>query len=213
MAAIGRVESGRRDPQSGEWHPWPWTINAEGQGFFYDTKAQAVAAVRLLQGKGVRSIDVGCMQVNLMHHPNAFATLDQAFDPQTNAAYAARFLTRLFAQAGNWPSAAALYHSATPELGADYQRRVLAVWPDEKKHQRENVEEAQRSVVANAWAATLSTSSPSNRVTVFLPSNRADKIRIIPLSPMGGAMPPGRGLDAYRATPIKIASRQFRSGG
>src|SRR5690348_1338710 len=55
LAAIGRVESGRRDPQSGAWHPWPWTINAEGQGFFYDSKAQAVAAVRALQARGVRS--------------------------------------------------------------------------------------------------------------------------------------------------------------
>src|SRR5579859_1047005 len=60
LAAIGRVESGRRDPVSGATHPWPWTINAEGQGSFFDTKAQAIAAVRDLQARGVRSIDVGC---------------------------------------------------------------------------------------------------------------------------------------------------------
>ena len=106
-------------------------MNAEGQGFFYDTKAEAVAAVRGMQARGVRSIDVGCMQVNLMHHPDAFASLDVAFDPQANAAYAARFLKELYAQTGDWTKAAALYHSATPDLGADYQRKVLAVWPEE----------------------------------------------------------------------------------
>src|SRR5215469_533417 len=32
LAAISRVESGRRDPVTGDWHPWPWTVDAEGQG-------------------------------------------------------------------------------------------------------------------------------------------------------------------------------------
>src|ERR1700712_3031884 len=43
LAAIARVESGRRDQSSGTFSPWPWTINADGQGSFYDSKAQAVA--------------------------------------------------------------------------------------------------------------------------------------------------------------------------
>jgi hypothetical protein len=64
LAAISRVESGRRDPVTGDFHPWPWTVNAEGQGFFYDSKAEAIAAVRGMQAQGIRSIDVGCMQVN-----------------------------------------------------------------------------------------------------------------------------------------------------
>jgi Transglycosylase SLT domain len=166
LAAIGQVETGRRDPETGNWHPWPWTINAEGRGYFYETKAQAIAAVRTLQARGVQSIDVGCMQVNLRHHPNAFATLEQAFEPQANVVYAARFLTQLFGQSGSWAKAAALYHSATPELGAEYQRRVLAVWPEEKQHQearrREQLREAQLSALARAWAATLSPTSPNS---------------------------------------------------
>src|SRR3984957_12497003 len=72
LASIGRVESGRRDPGTGSWGAWPWTINAEGQGSYFDTEAEAIKAVQALQARGVRSIDVGCMQVNLMHHPNAF---------------------------------------------------------------------------------------------------------------------------------------------
>src|ERR1700722_18254966 len=107
LAAIGRVESGRRDPLTGTWGPWPWTINAEGQGAWFETKAEAISAVQALQARGVRSIDIGCMQVNLMHHPAAFASLDLAFEPGTNADYAAQFLLRLHDQTGDWTQATA----------------------------------------------------------------------------------------------------------
>ena len=132
MAAIARVESGRPDAQ-GAIHPWPWTINAEGAGQYFASKDAALAAVRALQARGVRSIDIGCMQVNLLHHPAAFATLDQAFDPATNAAYAARYLNDLYAATRDWTRATASYHSATPELGEAYQRRVAAIWPEEQR--------------------------------------------------------------------------------
>jgi hypothetical protein len=152
LAAIGRVESGRRDPIGGGLHPWPWTANAEGQGFYYDTKADAVAAVRAMQGRGIRSIDIGCMQVNLMYHPDAFANLEQAFDPQANAHYAGRFLRDLFARTRDWPKAVALYHSATPGLAADYQTKVMAIWPGTRKA----LGGSPQSAMAQAWAATLS---------------------------------------------------------
>src|SRR5271156_2546339 len=107
LAAIGRVESGRRDPDTGAWGAWPWTINAEGQGSYFESKAQAIRAVEALRARGVRSIDVGCMQVNLMHHPAAFANLDMAFEPAVNADYAARFLVELHGQTGDWTKATA----------------------------------------------------------------------------------------------------------
>ncbi len=129
LDAIALVESGRPDPATGRTAPWPWTINAKGVDHFYGTKADAVAAVAELQGLGVRSIDVGCMQINLMHHPNAFASIDEAFDPIANATYGARFLGALYRQTGSWPRATAAYHSQTPGIGEDYESRVMAVWP------------------------------------------------------------------------------------
>ena len=132
MAAIARVESGRRDPASGETQPWPWTINAEGRGSFYPDKAAALAAVRALQAQGVRSIDIGCMQVNLRHHPNAFASLEDAFDPLANARYAARFLTELQGSRNDWMAAASAYHSQTPEFAAPYRARVASAWAVEQ---------------------------------------------------------------------------------
>ena len=128
LAAIGLVESGRTDPHTGVRSPWPWTVTAEGVGTFYPGKAEAIRAVQALQARGVASVDVGCMQVNLLHHPAAFRDLDEAFDPAANAAYAARFLLTLYARTGTWPAAAAAYHSLTPRLGAQYGQLVAAVW-------------------------------------------------------------------------------------
>lgn len=126
MAAMGLVETGRRDVTTGAWHPWPWTINAAGSGYFFNSKSEAISAVLALQANGVRSIDVGCMQVNLMHHPEAFATLDNAFDPKRNASYAGQFLNQLFRRSGDWMIAAGWYHSTTLDLAAEYGMRILA---------------------------------------------------------------------------------------
>jgi len=125
LPAIARVESGRLDPATGKVRPWPWTINVDGTGYFFDSKAAVIAAVQAWQAKGKRSIDVGCMQVNLMHHPKAFADLDEAFDPAANARYAVKFLTTLYQQTRDWPLATAWYHSSTPDLGEEYQRLVF----------------------------------------------------------------------------------------
>jgi hypothetical protein len=129
LTAIGLVESGRLDPQTRTVAPWPWTVNIAGVGYMFPTKSDAIAAVTAAQATGVQSIDVGCMQVNLMHHPDAFATLEEAFDPRTNTTWAAGFLTRLHAQTADWPAAAAAYHSMTPAIGADYAERVAVFWP------------------------------------------------------------------------------------
>jgi hypothetical protein len=134
LGAIGVTESGRTDPGSGRLRPWPWTINAEGEGRFFATKQAAVVAVKALQARGVRSIDVGCMQVNLMFHPDAFASLDEAFNPRVNARYAARFLNVLYAEGKDWARAIAAYHSETPALGDAYRALVLARWQSGDLH-------------------------------------------------------------------------------
>lgn len=193
LSAIGRVESGRRDPETGAFHPWPWTINAEGRGQFFTTKAAAIAEVQALQARGVRSIDVGCMQVNLRHHPNAFANLDEAFDPTANANYAARFLTELqAARGGDWQRAAAAYHSQTPEFAEPYRARVLAAWATEQGNPHPPVA---------APATTAATVAQPGGGGAFL-SNNADRAATV-----ANTGSPGRGLDAYRGAPIPIASR------
>jgi hypothetical protein len=124
LLAIALVESGRGQPGTGRIEPWPWAYNAEGDGRHPPSRAAAREQVAALLARGTRSIDVGCMQVNLFHHPQAFASLDQAFEPETNVRYAARFLRSLHARTGDWQQAIANYHSGKELRGFAYQRRV-----------------------------------------------------------------------------------------
>ena len=128
LGAIGRVESGKWDAALGRVVPSPWALDAAGQGYVTDSKQAALQRARDLQTSGVHSIDVGCFQINLQHHPSAFVSLDQAFDPTANAQYAAQFLTSLRSRLGSWEAAVAAYHSATPERGIPYRQLVFANW-------------------------------------------------------------------------------------
>ena len=196
LAAIARVESGRRDPVTGGFNPWPWTINKDGQGSFYEAKVQAVAAAEVMRPTVTRSIDVGCMQISLVHHPNAFASLEQAFDPASNADYGARFLLQLFDKTSSWPKAVGLYHSATPELASDYQTKVYAALPQEEK-------------VASMPLTMLPLASPFaptwNRPQ--LPMTLTQNVpHIIPLmAGVTGSIASGRSLDSYRSMPVRMA--------
>ncbi len=208
LQAIGRVESGRRDPETGQFAPWPWTINAEGEGKYFPTREAAIAHVRQLQARGVRIIDVGCMQVNLHHHPNAFASLEQAFDPLINARYAARFLSELNGGRADWRQAAGHYHSQTPERAGPYRAKVLAAWEQEARNSGETSAEAMALARLRAgWGSVALAGSGGISL-----SNRAERAQFIPLAGGGGGGfagggSPGRGLDAYRSAPIQAVSR------
>ncbi|MFL1460795.1 lytic transglycosylase domain-containing protein [Roseococcus sp. DSY-14] len=187
LQAIGRVESGRRDPQTGQFGPWPWTINAEGRGHFLPSREAALALVREMQARGVRSMDVGCMQVNLLHHPRAFPSLEEAFDPDANARYAARFLSELQSTRADWMLAAAHYHSQTPHFAEAYRARVQAAW-------------AQTAPQA-AQDRALAQAPPPAAPRVL--ANGADRVQVAMAATPGA----GRGLDAYRAQPVPLAAR------
>jgi Transglycosylase SLT domain len=133
LSAISLAESGRRHPSFGKRMPWPWTVMAEGEGRYLPSKAAAINEVRRLQARRVRNIDVGCMQVNLYHHADAFSSLDEAFDPSSNVAYAGQFLRDLFEDAGSWQEAAGRYHSATPEHKIPYRQKVVKLWNDQQR--------------------------------------------------------------------------------
>ncbi|MBY0430872.1 MAG: tetratricopeptide repeat protein, partial [Rhodospirillales bacterium] len=118
----------RYNPATNRREPWPWTTNEAGESHYYSSKTEAIERVTAQLKRGVGIIDVGCMQVNLYHHPKAFRTLDEAFDPHHNAAYAARFLKNLFSGSGSWSYAVAAYHNVDPVIGGAYRSKVYAAW-------------------------------------------------------------------------------------
>ena len=129
LVAIGTVESGRPDASGLYRRAWPWAINAEGWSYFATSKTDAISMVRTLQARGLRYIDVGCFQVDLFYHPDAFASLDAAFDPDANAQAAARILMLNRFGGTDWNHAVSAYHSASPLRGGWYLQQVLAAWP------------------------------------------------------------------------------------
>lgn len=113
MRAISHVESGRA--VGGRIAAWPWTVNVAGQGYYFDTRAEATRFVKAQLAQGARSFDVGCFQINYRWHGAAFPSVEAMFDPSLNADYAARFLVSLARETGDWMQAAGYYHSRTPE--------------------------------------------------------------------------------------------------
>jgi hypothetical protein len=199
MQAIGRVESGRRNARGGV-DPWPWSINVEGTDHVFDTREEAIAEVVRLEAQGIRSIDMGCMQVNLLHHPHAFATLEG-----------------LHADTGSWAAATADYHSQTPSLGAAYAQRVMAVWPQELGHapppgmttlppQLAFAAAASgpgNAFSSNVWSRNLWNSGPKMPIGSGMPLHGppAAVIRL----PAGAV---GKTLASYRQAPVQL-SRQL----
>lgn len=122
LLGIGLQEAGvMRD---GELTVWPWAVNAAGEGRTFEGREGALDWIAERRAAGIDSIDVGCMQINMRWHPEAFASTAQGFDPARNVEYAAQFLTDLHEQTGDWKSAAGSYHSFTPEKQEVYLEQL-----------------------------------------------------------------------------------------
>ena len=143
---------------------WPWTVMAEGKGRYFETKQEAINEVMKLRAKGVRNIDVGCMQINLMHHPDAFTSLEEAFDPQTNVRYSAKFLLDLKSRFATWSNAVGYYHSATPEFHFKYRQKVLNKWRETRQQNPNGLAIAPYTVASNT-PYDYKTYKPSKKTT------------------------------------------------
>ena len=120
LSAISRVETGRPMPVTGDRQPWPWSVNADGETLFFDTRAEAVVETARRLASHAHYVDIGCMQVDISIHRSAFASLAEAFNPALNADYAARLMVSLHGRGHDWGSASQRYHSGTPALGLPY---------------------------------------------------------------------------------------------
>ena len=122
LLAVSVVETGR------DARPWPWTVNLGGEGHWLDTDKAAETLVYQALAQGRTNIDIGCFQLNYRWHAKAFASVADMLDPEANAFYAAEYLAQHHDQTGDWATAAAAYHSATPEHAERYQARFESSW-------------------------------------------------------------------------------------
>lgn len=120
LLTITRLETGRSQ-QNG--NPWPWTVNHAGDGTWFPSEDDARSYVFSKIKRGASNIDIGCFQINYHWHSDGFRSLDDMFNPDLNALYAASFLDRLHAEFGDWVEAAGAYHSRTPEFAGKYKAK------------------------------------------------------------------------------------------
>ena len=127
LRSISVVETGRWHKQAKIYLPWPWAVNQAGKAYYFATKNEAIEGVKKMLKKGLTNIDIGCMQINLHHHPAAFLNLNQAFEPRDNIEYAANFLKRHYIKSQDWQKAVAFYHSQA-SVGQVYANKVIKIW-------------------------------------------------------------------------------------
>ena len=145
LTAISLAETGRSGPAR-QVATWPWTVHDGAKGHYFATEQEAVDFVREIRTDGRRSIDVGCMQINLLHHPRAFTSVDEGFDPAANIRYAAKFLKGLATTSRSWEEAVAKYHTQNPTIDEDYAPKVLAFWQREQSHAADGGQVAAREI-------------------------------------------------------------------
>ncbi len=126
LMSIARVESGRS--QDGQVTPWPWAANLAGESYFFETEAKAIEFAAAQIASGNINFDIGCFQINLRWHSRGFRSLQAAYDPQNNANYAAKFLSELYQEKGNWAGAVAAYHSRSAARANRYLEKVTSTW-------------------------------------------------------------------------------------
>ncbi|MCB2094396.1 MAG: transglycosylase SLT domain-containing protein [Rhodobacteraceae bacterium] len=151
LRAISLTETGRR--HGGAFRPWPWTVNMEGKGIWFDSEPEARAYVDKAFAQGARSFDVGCFQINYKWHGEAFRSIEEMFDPLTNALYAARFLQSLREEKGSWSSAAGAYHSRNAKFADKYQARFDRIRNTLLKENGQDIPEIPDIVLAANGAA------------------------------------------------------------
>ena len=219
LQAISKVESGRWNKATGANLAWPWTVTAEGKGRFLPDKRSAIAEVEALRARGIKNIDVGCTQVNLMYHGEAFDDLSQALDPVHNVAYAAVFLSQLRKNSRSWTKAVGRYHSHTPKFSGPYRKKVFRAWRQEKKAAYKREAESRESETRRTQAAEApppkpvarpqptDASSPKRGETEAAPAAGAGKVQVAaatpPKRPPAQAEPAARG--AIAAPPTSLA--------
>ncbi len=182
LRAISLTETGRRS--GGAFLPWPWTVNMEGVGKWFDDLASAQSYVDRHFARGARSFDVGCFQINYKWHGAAFSSIEDMFDPLTNARYAARFLSELYGEFGDWSKAAGAYHSRTPKFARKYMARFDRIRADLPALP----EIAPDTILVSDGAPAHGREPPVNRYPLLRADGRSSVASLVPLQDRGTSL-------------------------
>ena len=128
LYAVALVESAKVSKRVAK--PWPWALNRQGHPFIPPSVAEAKAILGGSLAKGVRSIDVGLMQVNVRWQGHRVRQPEDLLDPETNLKVGADVLADAIGSApGDLILGIGRYHAGFRDEARAYRygRRVLAV--------------------------------------------------------------------------------------
>ncbi len=134
LQAVTLAETGHTRPDATGLVAWPWAVMADLNGQWFPDQPSAIAFAKGLIEQGKSNIDIGCFQLNIRWHAEAFPNLEAMFSPQNNALYAARFLQDLYQETGDWRAAVGRYHSRDAPRAEAYVRRLEGIFDQHLAH-------------------------------------------------------------------------------
>ncbi len=137
LYAMAKAESGRT--VEGEFKPWPWTLNVEGEARYYDTREEMFRDLMVALTEGKLRVDIGPMQVNWYWQYEKVGSPWRITEPGINIKIAAEILKSLH-RGGDWRAAVGRYHRPSEALPGDralaeaYRERVWRHLPSGGRH-------------------------------------------------------------------------------
>lgn len=128
LYAVALVESAQINDRLAA--PWPWALNRQGRPILPSSRHEARGILNEALNKGIRSIDVGLMQVNVRWNGHRVQRLEDLLDPETNIRIGADVLTEAIDSApGDLALGIGRYHTGWRNDADAYRygRRVLAI--------------------------------------------------------------------------------------
>jgi hypothetical protein len=105
-----------------------YALNISGRSHFFKDKDTALKTIRCALDEGITNIDIGAAQINYKWHGHKFSSIEDMLSPEVNIKYAAKLLSTLRQEYGDWHRAIRLYHSSKPKHHRQYSRKVVLCW-------------------------------------------------------------------------------------
>jgi soluble lytic murein transglycosylase-like protein len=106
--AIALAESGRT--KEGRLIPWPWTLNVEGKGHYFNSRREAEKFIDKTLKSG-KNFDGGYMQQSWRWQKHRYQHPYETLDPRINIVRGIETLLEWYQKTGSWVEAIGHYHA------------------------------------------------------------------------------------------------------
>ncbi|NLC21098.1 MAG: lytic transglycosylase domain-containing protein [Halomonadaceae bacterium] len=97
LYAVALAES--QKTVDGQVRPWPWALNVQGKGYYFDTREEAEDHLAATIARGVKNVDIGPLQINYNWHGHRIVEPSDLFDLATSVRVGADILSEALGSA------------------------------------------------------------------------------------------------------------------